>query len=126
MVAVFVFIFFLFFSSSLLLFFSSSSNHLSFLFSILSLLQLFFGFLPLSLSLPPSPTLQNVKLVSQCIDAFDPVKSVGKVYNKGMILQCLNAVRLQASTLSPSTLLRCYLLSHDGWRRSSLSSVPGL
>lgn len=35
--------------------------------------------------------------------------------NRGFVTQLLNAMRLQAETLAPSTFLRSFLSSHEGW-----------
>jgi len=35
---------------------------------------------------------------------------------RGILLQCLNALRLHSESLSPNSFLRHYLESHDGWK----------
>lgn len=35
---------------------------------------------------------------------------------RGVLLRCLNAMRLQSNSISPNSFLRHYLESHDGWK----------
>jgi hypothetical protein len=60
--------------------------------------------------------LKTNKFITECLHAFDEKKGAGKVFNKGSIIKCCNAIRLQMSTLAPSALMRSFLLSHDGWK----------
>eukprot|EP00937_MAST-01D_sp_MAST-1D-sp2_P002873 g2873.t1 len=54
--------------------------------------------------------------------------------NIGHVLRCSNAIRLQASTLPPSSFLRIFLRSHDTWQRfvprlverTRADALPGL
>jgi len=58
-----------------------------------------------------SALFKTSKFITHCVDAFDQGKG-----NRGMILQIMNATRLQICTLAPSTFLRGFLQSHDGWK----------
>ena len=60
--------------------------------------------------------LKKNKFIASCINAFDEEKGKGKFYNKGAIVKCCNALRLQIQTLSPSAFLRNFLFSHDAWK----------
>jgi len=60
--------------------------------------------------------LKTNKFISECLHAFDEKKSAGKFFNRGSIIKCCNAIRLQMTTLAPSALMRSFLLSHDGWK----------
>ncbi|KAF0694247.1 Aste57867_14863 [Aphanomyces stellatus] len=59
------------------------------------------------------PMLQQVKLVTTLVDLYrkDP-----EISSRGYILQCCNAIRLQAATLPPDAFLRSFLQSHATWR----------
>jgi len=57
--------------------------------------------------------VQKTKFVGRAIKAIknDPTAS-----NKGVLLRCLNALRLLSQSLSSHSFLRHYLDSHDGWK----------
>ncbi|GLD95041.1 hypothetical protein PINS_up003666 [Pythium insidiosum] len=59
--------------------------------------------------------VKKLKLVTSLIEHYrtDPA---GKTSNKGYILQCCNAIRLQAASQPPDAFLRNFLSSHTTWR----------
>ena len=68
------------------------------------------------------PTLklvvQRCKFLSRAIRAFrgGVVDSGAATSNRGVLLRCLNALRLHSQSLSQHSFLRHYLESHDGWK----------
>ena len=57
--------------------------------------------------------VQKTKFVGRAIKA---IKNDATVSNKGVLLRCLNALRLHSQSLSSHSFLRHYLDSHDGWK----------
>ena len=57
--------------------------------------------------------VQKTKFVGRAIKA---IKNDATVSNKGVLLRCLNALRLHSQSLSTHSFLRHYLDSHDGWK----------
>ncbi|TMW68686.1 hypothetical protein Poli38472_006154 [Pythium oligandrum] len=76
--------------------------------------------------------MKKLKLVTSLIENYrnEEVSSS----NKGYILQCCNAIRLQAASQSPDAFLRSFLQSHTTWRgfeaelreQTNRFCVPGL
>lgn len=63
--------------------------------------------------------VQKCKLVNKLVEAYHQAESAGPngdVLNRGFILRCCNAVRLQGQSLAPASFLRTYLKAHDIWR----------
>lgn len=64
--------------------------------------------------------VQKCKLVNKLVEAYQQNETTGvgsnDVLNKGFILRCCNAIRLQAQSLAPASFLRTYLKAHDVWR----------
>lgn len=57
--------------------------------------------------------VQKTKFVGRAIKA---IKNDSTASNKGVLLRCLNAMRLLSQSLSSHSFLRHYLDSHDGWK----------
>jgi len=58
--------------------------------------------------------VQKTKLIGRAIKAIESDAAVSST--KGILLRCLNALRLHSQSLSAHSFLRHYLDSHDGWK----------
>mmetsp|Transcript_16860 Transcript_16860/g.24749 ORF Transcript_16860/g.24749 Transcript_16860/m.24749 type:complete len:707 (+) Transcript_16860:188-2308(+) len=58
--------------------------------------------------------VQKYKFLSKAIKICKVKTSPAST--RGVLLRCLNALRLHSQTLSPNSFLRHYLDSHDGWK----------
>eukprot|EP01083_Nonionella_stella_P193221 713866_1 len=58
--------------------------------------------------------VQKYKFLSKAIKICKVKTSPAST--RGVLLRCLNALRLHSQTLSPTSFLRHYLDSHDGWK----------
>mmetsp|Transcript_2272 Transcript_2272/g.3237 ORF Transcript_2272/g.3237 Transcript_2272/m.3237 type:complete len:829 (-) Transcript_2272:44-2530(-) len=57
--------------------------------------------------------IQKCKFLSR---AIKECKDQSSCSNRGVLLRCLNALRLHSQSVAPHSFLRHYLDSHDGWK----------
>jgi hypothetical protein len=58
--------------------------------------------------------VQKCKFLSKAIKTCSA--KVAPCSTRGVLLRCLNALRLHSQSISPHSFLRHYLESHDGWK----------
>jgi hypothetical protein len=58
--------------------------------------------------------VQKSKFISRSLPMFQNPKRKASV--RGVLIRCLNALRLASQTLSPQSFLRHFLESHDQWK----------
>ncbi len=57
--------------------------------------------------------IQKCKFLSR---AIKECKNQSSCSNRGVLLRCLNAMRLHSQSIGPNSFLKHYLDSHDGWK----------